>query len=337
MDKMDTGILEKIIYNIEYKKGDEGLLLTQIFNYIKSAPLRRLKRSGSLGLSDNSIRNLRRFYDLTSEFEFYLGRSIELNSLNHQVVNEFKEWLLTIKGYSLNNAGLQLKLLKMICKEAERMSMDVNPYTRHIESFTQKSKDRVLQTISFEEIKMIKSLSNLPSTLENARRWMLIGLFIGQRVSDLLILKPSQLRFIEKGIYVDITQQKTDKYVTIGVVDTDVIHILKRNFPYFISCQLFNKQIKQICQIAGINEMVSGYKLCPKTKRKRLGTHPKSSLISSHDLRRSFATNYFGKIETPILMQITGHSKESTFLSYVGTQVNKDTYADAFMKIAATL
>jgi hypothetical protein len=24
MDKMDTGILEKIIYNIEYKKGDEG-------------------------------------------------------------------------------------------------------------------------------------------------------------------------------------------------------------------------------------------------------------------------------------------------------------------------
>ncbi len=32
----------------------------------------------------------------------------------------------------------------MICKEAERMSIPVNPYTRHIESFTQKSKDRVL-------------------------------------------------------------------------------------------------------------------------------------------------------------------------------------------------
>ena len=29
----------------------------------------------------------------------------------------------------------------MICKEAERMSIPVNPYTRHIESFTQKSKD----------------------------------------------------------------------------------------------------------------------------------------------------------------------------------------------------
>ena len=316
---------------------DQGVLLTQISNYIKQAPLRRLKRSGSLGLSNNSIRNLKRFYDLIQEFESDFGQPIMLDTIDHMLVNAFKEWLLTEKEYSLNNAGLQLKLLKMICKEAERMSINVNPYTRHIESFTQKSKDRVLQTISFEEIKQIKVLRDLPSTLENARKWILIGLYIGQRVSDLLALKPSQLRFIESGVYIDINQQKTDKYVTVGVVDKEVIQILKQRFPYAISPQLFNRQIKQICQIAGLNDMVSGYKLCPKTRRKRLGTHQKYSLISSHDLRRSFATNYFGKIETPILMQITGHSKESTFLSYIGSQVNKDNYADAFMKVAATL
>ena len=319
------------------KGRDQGVLLTQISNYIKHAPLRRLKRSGSLGLSNNSIRNLKRFYDLIQEFESDFGQSIMLDTIDHMLVNAFKEWLLTEKEYSLNNAGLQLKLLKMICKEAERMSINVNPYTRHIESFTQKSKDRVLQTISFEEIKKIKAIRDLPSTLENARKWILIGLYIGQRVSDLLNLKPSQLRFIESGVYIDINQQKTDKYVTVGVVDKEVIKILKYKFPYSISAQLFNRQIKQICQIAGIYEMVCGYKLCIKTRRKRLGTHPKYSLISSHDLRRSFATNYFGKIETPILMQITGHSKESTFLSYIASQVNKDTYADAFMKVAATL
>jgi len=324
---------DKIVSNAR----NQGVLLTQISNYIKQAPLRRLKRSGSLGLSTNSIRNLKRFYDLIQEFESDFGQSIMLNTIDHMLVNAFKEWLLTKKEYSLNNAGLQLKLLKMICKEADRMSINVNPYTRHIESFTQKSKDRVLQTISFEEIKQIKALRGLPSTLENARKWILIGLNVGQRVSDLLALKPSQLRFIENGVYIDINQQKTDKYVTVGVVDKEVIEILKQRFPYSISAQLFNRQIKQICQTAGIYEMVSGYKLCSKTRRKKLGTHPKYSLISSHDLRRSFATNYFGKIETPILMQITGHSKESTFLSYIGTQINKDTYADAFMKVAATL
>jgi len=36
-------------------------------------------------------------------------------------------------------------------------------------------------------------------------------------------------------------------------------------------------------------------------------------------------------------MQITGHSKETTFLSYIGAQVNKDAYADAFIRAAVTL
>ena len=36
--------------------------------------------------------------------------------------------------------------------------------------------------------------------------------------------------------------------------------------------------------------------------------------------------------ETPILMEITGHSRESTFLSYIGENPNKDAVADVFME-----
>lgn len=139
------------------------------------------------------------------------------------------------------------------------------------------------------------------------------------------------------GVYVDLLQQKTEKHVTIGVVDAKVIQVLEDYFPYSISAQQFNKQIKQICQLACITEMVKGYKTCETTRRRKLGVYPKYSLISSHDLRRSFASNYFGKIPTPILMQITGHSKETTFLSYIGAQVNKDSYADAFIRAASIL
>ena len=59
--------------------------------------------------------------------------------------------------------------------------------------------------------------------------------------------------------------------------------------------------------------------------------------MSSHDLRRSFATNFFGKIPTPILMQMTGHSKESPFLQYIGHDPNRDAFADAFMQKIAGL
>ena len=322
-------------YRVSITKSN--MLLYQIEHYIELAPTKRVKRTGSIGLSSNTIRNLMRFYELIDAFEEYLGNVIDLTKLDHTRVQKFQEWLLSVRGYSVNNAGLQLKLLKMVCKQAERNGVEVHSYTRHIESFTQRSKDRILQTLSFDEIERIKNLTGLPSTLENSRRWMLVGLFIGQRVSDLLKLTSQNIRRAEIGIYVDLLQQKTEKHVTIGVVDAKVIQILGDYFPYLISAQQFNKQIKQICQLAGITEMVKGYKTCEKTRRRKLGVYPKYSLISSHDLRRSFATNYFGKIPTPILMQITGHSKETTFLSYIGTQVNKDAYADAFIRVASTL
>ena len=65
------------------KNRNQEYLLTQVSNYIKQAHLRRLKRSGSLGLSVNSIRNLKRFYDLTTDFETYLGNPVMLDGIDH--------------------------------------------------------------------------------------------------------------------------------------------------------------------------------------------------------------------------------------------------------------
>jgi hypothetical protein len=62
-------------------------------------------------------------------------------------------------------------------------------------------------------------------------RWLLIGLCIGQRVSDLLKLNPDNLRKAPTGLYLDILQQKTKKAVTVGVADALVIEILENEFP----------------------------------------------------------------------------------------------------------
>ena len=89
--------------------------------------------------------------------------------------------------------------------------------------------------------------------------------------------------------------------------------------------------------MAGIDQIIKGNKMCSITKRVELGIYPKYELIASHAMRRSFATNYLGKIPTPILMEITGHSRESTFLSYIGENPNKDAIADVFMERLRTL
>ena len=43
----------------------------------------------------------------------------------------------------------------------------------------------------------------------------------------------------------------------------------------------------------------------------------KWKVLSSHIGRRSFASNFYGKIPTSLLMQATGHSSEQMFLRYI--------------------
>jgi integrase len=154
---------------------------------------------------------------------------------------------------------------------------------------------------------------------------------------NLLKLSPNNLRKAPTGMYIDILQQKTKKAVTVGVADPLVIKILENEFPGRVSQVVFNKQIKALCRMAEIKELVSGFKNNPKTRRKEIVNAPKYEFVTSHIMRRSFASNYYGKIETPLLMNITGHSKESTFLTYIGTHQNKDALADLFMQQAGVI
>ena len=76
------------------------------------------------------------------------------------------------------------------------------------------------------EIKTLKELQYIPEAYHDSYKWLLIGLCIGQRVSDLLKLTINNLRKAPTGLYIDIVQQKTKKAVTVGVADQLVIQLL---------------------------------------------------------------------------------------------------------------
>ena len=84
--------------------------------------------------------------------------------------------------------------------------------------------------------------------------------------------------------------------MTVGVADPLVIELLENEFPRRVSQVVFNKQIKALCKIAGIDELVPGFKNNPKTRRKEIVNAPKYEFVTSHIMRRSFASNYYGKI-----------------------------------------
>ena len=293
----------------------------------------KIVKGGQLGLSEKSKANYKNFQKIINRYETHTKAHLHFHTLNATVIEQFKRWLLEEQNYSLNHAGRLMGFLKTVSKAAANYEIDTGNATNLIAAFSRPQQDQFINTISFEEYERIVALKLRSERLRNAQKWIILGFWLGQRVSDLLRIEPTWIRPAKNGgVYIDIVQQKTKKRVTIGVIDPAPLKILREDFPRKIGDRCFNRYMKEVCREAGIDQLVKGYKLNTETKRKELGTHPKYELLSSHDLRRSFATNFFGKIETPVLMQMTGHSRESTFLNYIGIGENKDIYANSFME-----
>ena len=151
--------------------------------------------------------------------------------------------------------------------------------------------------------------------LDNVRDLFIIGLRTGLRVSDFLQLKNID---INKG-FIEIETTKTKETVIIPL-HNQVKEIIKKSsnkLPRTISDQNFNLYIKEICKDVGITETVKGAIVNPETNRKEVGHYEKYKLVSSHTCRRSFASNLYGNLPNMVIMSITGHKTETSFLKYI--------------------
>jgi hypothetical protein len=313
---------------------DTGLLVNHIQFIIDNANTRKVKTNGGfkIGLTKSTIKNYSLFKNIIIDFQTYSKKQIQFVEVNKPLVEKFTNWLVNIKNYSTNYAGKQLEILKTVCIDAEKNEIKINPYSKTIQHFRESDKDRYIQTLSFVELEQIRTAKIESEQLQNARSWLLIGCEIGQRGGDLLNITNENIRYKGNAIYLDVIQQKTNKSVTIGVIAPHVIDIIENNFPTKTTQNTLNKNIRKVCEIANINESVQGVKLDTTTNRKKLGFYPKFELIASHCFRRSFCTNYYKIIPTAVLIGISGHSKESLFLTYINKREDKDANADLFMK-----
>ena len=321
------------------EKTDTGIITNHIKYIIDNANTRKIKGRAKLGISQSRVKVYETFKKLFEAYQKEIKKQIHFLDINKTFVDRFTNWLINTQKYSVNYAGKQIDNLKTVCLDAEKNDIKINPYIEQIEGFSESSEDRFIVTLSFEELEQIRTAEITNTAYNNARKWLLIGCEIGQRGGDLLKITKNDIRYKGGNMYLDVTQQKTGKSVTIGIIDPHIIDIIENEFPHEISTQKLNFYIKKVCEVAKINESVEGKRLNPKAKkenpesmRKVLGFYPKHELITTHSFRRSFATNYYKQIPTGVLIGITGHSKESLFLEYINKREDKDANADLFMK-----
>jgi len=262
------------------------------------------------------------------KYETFIGKKILIKNINDIFKNEFVNYQKE-RMYSQNTIQREFVTIKTFCKHARYLGIETHSQLDALRIDRQKVEKIYL---TFKELEKIENISKnqLTDSLENAKDWLIISCYIGQRIGDFMRFTDKQIRIEDGKHLIEFTQNKTDKIMTVPL-HNKVLEILKKRkgkLPYKISGQKYNGFIKTVCKLAEINELTKGSKLLEtkkgsKTFRKQSGTFKKYELVTSHIGRRSFATNFYGTIPTTFLIYITGHSTESMFLNYIGKS-NKD-------------
>ena len=227
------------------------------------------------------------------------------------------ERIITKLEYSKNTIGGYVKNLKIFMNEAVDRGLTSNlEYRNKKFKVMEEQVDKIYLTQN-ELLKIYElRLKTQYFSLEKVRDIFIVAAYTGLRFSDLIQVKPENI--ISNGTQIKIQTEKTGELVIIPL-HTFVKEIIKKyngSLPPAISNQPMNRYLKEIADLAEINETI--ITTITRGGKKERETTKKSDLVTTHTARRSFATNaYLMNVPTISIMKITGHRTEKSFMKYI--------------------
>ena len=279
--------------------------------------------TGITGVTSNTLKRYETIINKITAFETYQKKRYTFEMVDLKFYADFKNYLLKVERLNFNTTGRYINYIKTLCIGAKKYGIKINPAVLSDEFRATKEKVSFITLLETEINNIFLHDFKETPYLDNARNWLIIGVWTGARVSDLMNFTNDN---IHNG-FIEYTAKKTNQKIILPLHPQvkEILDNLNGQFPRKISHPKFNDYIKVVCKEVGINETVKGSKQTKIKKgvwRKLKGEYPKHELVSTHICRRSFATNHYGKLPTPVLMAITGHQSERQFLNYVGKTAN---------------
>lgn len=306
-------------------EGDDKEYLVEYCKYFIEKLPYTVNSNGKKGASEATLTKYNTIQKKLEGFEKDKRRRFLIRQVDLSFRGEFIKYLSEKEKLSDNTIGRYISFVKTIVYDAQKKGYQLSPQIKEFKGFTVKPP---FITLSFDEIERIRNHDFKSESLDIARDWLVIGCYVGQRVSDLLRMNMDMIQEMSGYEFIVLRQVKTGKLVQIPVhpVVKAILQKRNNNFPETFgntqdsNSTIFNKLVKKVCEAVEINELVEGNLNNPKTGRKEHGYFEKWKLVSSHICRRSFATNFYGleKYPTPLLMNVTSHSTEGMFLKYIG-------------------
>jgi len=291
-------------------KSDENItLISFIDNFIKEN--KNLREENTIKKYQGTLNHLKNYsksrnktlefgdIDLTfyADFHNYLVKELLLTD------NTFGKYIATLKGFLTAAAQRGHEIPKEVkTKEFKVITKDI---------------DKIY--LSNNEIKNIYKLNlKKDKRLERVRDVFILDCYLGLRFSDISSLTSKNITEINGTQFIKMRTKKTDADVVFPIHPT-VTKILEKyhnELPKSISNQKTNEFLKEIGELAGIEDDVVIYKTIGGVRKKL--EYKKYELITTHTARRSFATNAFKMgMPTISIMKMTGHSTEGSFMRYI--------------------
>ncbi len=258
------------------------------------------------------------FIGIFKDYEKTINRKLQMRFLTQEEIYLFLEYLQEL-DYSVSTIERSfLGRLRFFCNRAKDLKIDI--CSDHSQNFFFDSEEDI-EGVFLNE-KEIQSIYNLDLSdndlFENVRDNLIISCWTALRISDFMTnLKTDN---IKDGI-ISIKTQKTGQFVKLPL-HFQVKEILAKRFGQLPSKMIhseYNKQLKIVCQMAKIDNVIFGKLFDTDKKRKIKGHFPKFMLCSSHIGRKSLVSNLRGKVSDNLLASIGGWKNTELLNTYDNT------------------
>ncbi|WP_163380227.1 site-specific integrase [Cyclobacterium sp. SYSU L10401] len=297
------------------KEDPSNLVYDFVDRYIQEHELTRVK--GSLVVYKSLKKHLK-------NYEAKTRSKIRFDKIDYNFMQAFQNHLIgweevhettgTVK--TLNNITIakQLSTLKTFLGYAKRQGIKVNDGYK---DFSIKKDKLEVIALTQGELDLLFNF-NLSSNkrLDQVRDIFCFSCVTGFRFSDLQQLKREHIKEME----IRLTIRKTKELAIVPLNQYSKTILEKyRNLASpipMISNQKFNKYVKELCKLAGIDDPIEIIRYKGATKQSTI--YKKHEIISAHTGRKTFATLSLEKgIPAETVMKITGHADYKSFQRYV--------------------
>lgn len=276
----------------------------------------RLIQSGSSQgkrYADSTIKSIKEWKNQWVFFQKYERKVFNWDDIDSSFIDRFISFFVS-KDNSMNTIGKHVKNLKSILAYAHKEKKHTNLEYINFPVF---KTDITRVVLDEHELNLLKNYEFESEEIRKDVDIFLVGCYTAMRFSDYVRVKEKYI-YKEGGIsYIKMisTKGKQSLNIPIGAKLHSILSKYDYNLPK-TNAQRLNKNIKEACKIVGINQPIEVKKV--KGGREIIEHLPKYLLVQSHTARRSGATNLLKSgVQALMIMKITGHKKESSFMKYI--------------------